>query len=222
MEAFFRKYTEIDLLISGFNRVAGEKIIRTIHIGCNKKKVWTAGRALRHSLYDKRVMGAVWNKFFRKRLIGTMVFDERLSYTEDTYFLVKLLSHRRTARVCVCPEPLYNYSFNPSSATNSAGGLFGKKGRLKYDIAMECILRLCTLSNAERMIVRHGRFSLAADVFAGMDISPSQKAELLKIMKQNLGYYLAVMPWNFKADVRRLLNLLRKTEITWGRDGHTF
>lgn len=210
LESFFLKHEDIDMLIGGFNRIIEEDKIKKISIGFGKETVWSADKTLRHALYDFRVMGSVCNKFFRKRIIHNFRFDESLSHTEDTHFVVNLLSCHRNAKVFVCSEPLYNYYLNMSSATNSADKLFDKKDRLNYDIAMERILKFPALKAVEKITVRHGRFTLAADVLLQIDITSAQRRELLNIMRNNWSYYAVVLPWNLKGDVKRLLMLCRK------------
>ena len=53
-----------------------------------KERIINSFEAIDNVISNPCVMGSVWNKFFKKELIGGHRFAEELSYLEDGYFNV--------------------------------------------------------------------------------------------------------------------------------------
>lgn len=60
--------------------------------------------------------GSPWAKLIRKKIIGNILFDEKLSISEDLIFVNSILKNAQT--VLIFNECIYRYIFNDNSATN--------------------------------------------------------------------------------------------------------
>lgn len=75
----------------------------------------------------KGFKGFVWNKIYRKECIGQINFSRQLSYLEDYFFNLQVVSQAR--RVAYTTEPLYYYRAHEESAVST----FSEKSLTYFD-----------------------------------------------------------------------------------------
>lgn len=176
----------------------------------SKEEKWTAGDLIEHVFYNDVIMGSVWNKFFSKKILKGLHFDESLSYCEDTHFLIGALTRNRDASIRILPKPLYYYIQNLESVTNNAEYLFSKEGLLKYNVSMRAILHDYKLLKAEYRQVRKKMFSLASDVYLNFNLSDYQNKILKKDMKDNFWFYICTPPFSMVTKAKKILKTIKK------------
>lgn len=87
----------------------------------------------RRIFVDNTIGGYVWNKFFRREVIGTTRFDDWLQICEDKLFVCRILQKNIT--VYYLSDPLYFYRIRSESAVGDLRNVFNKVGESKYSIA---------------------------------------------------------------------------------------
>lgn len=202
----------IDIIVCGLYKLLyrDDQLEIRQKITVTKERKLTAGELIENLFYNDAIMGSVWNKFFCKKILKGLRFDERLSYCEDTHYLTCVLSRHRDVSIKVLSEPLYYYVQNSESATNSVERLFNNDGLLKYNVSMRAILHDCELSKSEYRQVRKKMFSLASDVYLNFNLSDNQNKILKKDMNNNFWFYLFTAPFNMRKKVKRILNIIKK------------
>lgn len=176
----------------------------------SKEEKWTSGELIEHIFYDDSIMGSVWNKFFRKKMLEGLRFNERLSYCEDTHYLIGVLTKHRDAYIKVLPIPLYYYIKNSQSVTNSVESLFSKDSVLKYNVSMRSILHDWELSKSEYRQVRKKMFSLASEVYLKFNLSNKQNKILKNDMSDNFWFYIFAAPLNMRAKVKMTVKIIKR------------
>ena len=129
----FEQY-EIDIVYMALYIVNnGAHTLRSV----KKERIINSFEAIDNVISNPCVMGSVWNKFFKKELIGGHRFAEELSYLEDGYFNVEILNDNKNIKIYLSKEPGYNYVENINSATNNFQKLFDENNKLKYVNALQ-------------------------------------------------------------------------------------
>ena len=184
----FDKNKNIRILVSGYKNVLknGTVINHCIRNNC----IWNAKKLSYHVIYDRNIMGSVCNKFFRREILEDILFDETLSYCEDTHFVMRVLDKHKNENCLIINDVLYNYYENPKSVTLDSQKMFDSNGKLKYISAMEAIIEDCSLTGYGYCVIRKGMFKLAAETLWGFDLSDKIKGMLFKTIKQNILYFL--------------------------------
>lgn len=131
--------------------VVGYKRVTDAYLDDHGSEISTAGSYLvkadtfTHSVVaDTKVMGAVWNKFFRKEFVNHK-FDVTLTHCEDMYFVLQVLMSKPEAQVVVLDTAFYYYYEAPASATRDWNRLFSQDGEIKYIPAFEKMLEIQNL-----------------------------------------------------------------------------
>ena len=137
---------------------------------------------LRRMLQDNSIGGFVWNKIFRRKLIGEHRFDTELEICEDLCFTASLLGP--DVRVSCIDEPLYRYIFTSGSATQNIRRLFTSDGELKFSIAYKKILQYPISCSHE-----------------------IQNMLCANIVKESMGKYYRCVKEGFIGDKKHLLSL---------------
>lgn len=208
LSEMFEKHADIDMIVAGYNRIyQNEKGAQTKGFFDSKKKIWSAEQLENHILYDNKIMGAVWNKFFRRKLLENVKFDTKLSLCEDMHFLFKVLSKHNEMKILRLDCALYNYHQNTNSVTNSVNKIFNKNGRIEYVISLEAIIRDCELSKYTYWLTRRAMFVVASDTLIYFDITKEQKKEILTVIKKNIIYFIGLPFITSKANLARILRI---------------
>ena len=156
----FEYNKEISLVVGGYYRVSSKN---KFYMGFKKNSVCSFKRILNHSIYDFRIMGSVWNKFFKIELLKGFCFDETLTYCEDTHFLISVLSKNQNQKAYILNKPIYCYICNEQSVTRNTSNLFNELGQLKYIEALEKILELPDLKKYSRILIKRQIFWLSIE-----------------------------------------------------------
>lgn len=209
LSSMFEKYTDVDVIVSGYNRVAlnGEVVQSFVY---SKIKFWSSEQFMHHVLYDQKIMGSVCNKFFRKEILDEIKFDTTLSMCEDMHFLCKTLANYKQTKILRLNSALYNYYENTSSATNSLNKIFNADGKIEYVISLEAIIRDCKMKGYAYWLARRAMFVIASDTFINFEVSEEQKKEVLKIMKENSIIFCLLGFISPKSNIGRILRLFMR------------
>ena len=141
---------DVICIIGGYYRITATS---RFYMGDKKSRTCLINKVINRSIYDFRIMGSVWNKFFKKELLDGVYFDETLSYCEDTHFLISVLSKYHSQSAYILNQPVYCYIANEQSVTNDTTKLFNATGQLKYVDALEKISKLPNLKKHTRTII---------------------------------------------------------------------
>lgn len=190
----------VDIVVGGFNCI-NESI--NVKRSIKKEKKIDSSNMIEHVLIDDNIMGAVWNKFISRDLLDNIYFDKELSYCEDSFFLIDLLSKHRFCNIVITPKILYNYVNESNSATNSFRKFFDGDGRLKYVVSFEKMLDTLELRKREQKLVKYKMYQLCLDMIINYDIAEEQYFYL----KNNLKKYRVCWICNFH---RNLLSNMKR------------
>ncbi|MGM9979713.1 MAG: glycosyltransferase family 2 protein [Clostridium sp.] len=133
-----------DIVVFGYNYVNEEGKVVQCNIE-NKNRIKSASDLIDNVLLNDKVMGSVWNKYFRRELLSNFLFNKELSYCEDCNFLVKVLANNIDAKIHYIEVTGYNYRINLDSATKNYSNLFDNQ-EIKYVQAIEQIRNECVLN----------------------------------------------------------------------------
>lgn len=152
-------------------------------------------------------MGSVWNKFFKKELIGGHRFAEELSYLEDGYFNVEILNDNKNIKIYLSKEPGYNYVENINSATNNFQKLFDENNKLKYVNALQKMLSLFGMQDKEKRCIKAAIFRVSVENIENPYVSknPEIYNGLYYDIKKN---YISYFSHLFSYDVKHKIKLL--------------
>lgn len=94
-------------------------------------------------ILNKKVMGSVWNKYFKKNDISC-IFDPELTHCEDEEWLIRTLNQITNEKVIQISEAFYYYNAeNENSVTTNLNNVFNEKGYFKYLESMYKIKNIC-------------------------------------------------------------------------------
>ena len=133
----FDKNPDVDCIVTGYTRIVGN---HSYSVRKRKKRKWSKSQFLHHILCDERVMGTVWNKFFRKQRLQNVLFPEQITCCEDVYYLYGVVCKLKN-KVLVLEQPLYNYYDNSNSITNTISRIFDEEDNLNYFVTLESVIR---------------------------------------------------------------------------------
>ena len=155
----FEQY-EIDIVYMALYIVNnGAHTLRSV----KKERIINSFEAIDNVISNPCVMGSVWNKFFKKELIGGHRFAEELSYLEDGYFNVEILNDNKNIKIYLSKEPGYNYVENINSATNNFQKLFDENNKLKYVNALQKMLSLFGMQDKEKRCIKAAIFRVSVE-----------------------------------------------------------
>lgn len=193
----FEKFTEVDIVISGYYVCSvGKKRLRVYpNCGlCEKENIFPL------LINDNRVMGSVWNKFFRKDVIGDEIFDIALTYCEDTHFVAKVLDNPKTSHCYILDVPTYCYYINENSITNSPDKVFNEDGESNIIVALKKIRSDCILSAKQNNEIAYAISRVAADLLNDKHPNNEQKNIIIQNIKENWrGYVCLMLKYGFKS-----------------------
>lgn len=147
-----------DIVVTGLQSVDAQGNATLMHVGLTE--ICTARILQERMLHDDNIMGAVWNKFFRRGVIAELFFDEKLTHCEDMHFVSQVLKCYPDAKVLLSSDITYEYRENPTSATRDPLRLLDERGNLRYITAWNAILKLYPLDWKMWLLVRSGELRL--------------------------------------------------------------
>lgn len=93
-------------------------------------------------LYDGRVLGYAWNKFFRREILENMAFDVTQSHCEDMLFVSAVLCRFPEMSIIIAPVVTCEHFANSTSATSNPDKLLDENGQLRYISALTAISKM--------------------------------------------------------------------------------
>ena len=132
----------------------------SLHRGLPASEVCAVRSLQERMIYDSRIMGSVWNKFFKREKIQGIRFDESLTYCEDMHFVSLVLKSSPEMKVLISPVATYEYHANATSAIHDASRMLDCRGNLRYLHALDAILSLYPRDWRMWLLVRSGQFHL--------------------------------------------------------------
>lgn len=185
----FKNDNELDILVTGFSVQNGDMIKNSYP--CNGTENWSVSKFIHEVFFNDNVMGAVWNKFFRKKVVNGNIFNKELSHCEDTEFLVQLV-YQRAFKIVACKALTYCYIKNSRSATVNVECLFDNND-LRYNRSFE-VMRVYSINDRKMNRMINAKIAkLAADHYFLQNLTQEQRGELGKTIrnyqKDFLRYY---------------------------------
>lgn len=177
----FKNDNKLDILVTGFSVQNFRKLEN--RYPCKGTEKWRTSKFIHEVLFNKNVMGSVWNKYFRKNVIDKNVFSIDLTHCEDTEFLVRIVYHREL-KIEACSALTYCYIKNSKSATADVKSLFDNN-TLRYNRSFEA-MRLYSMNDPKMNRMINAKIAkLAADHYFLQNITHEQRGELGKTIKEN-------------------------------------
>ena len=179
----FHENPETEVIVCGKYNVkpTGEK---TLTLPVHKTEQWEAKKLVYKMLYDPSIMGSVWNKFFRRRLLENIYFDESLTHCEDLDFVFSALyGYYGTVRMETFP--CYNYVYNPGSIVHCAEKLFDAESQLLYSKTYKKLLGKTKIDRKLTGLIKYTLVSNSIqNYFAAWN--HKQRQLIISDIKQNL------------------------------------
>lgn len=161
---------ECEIVVTGFYTL-GEEGAGPVR--CVPEAFPCTGRELQERmLYQDCIMGAVWNKFFKRACVSGVKFDTRLTHCEDMHFVSQVLQRIPGARVFISPEVTYEYRVSEVSATRDVDRLLDARGNLRYVEALEAILALYPGDRKLWLLIRSCQFRLIEENIDQFRVAP--------------------------------------------------
>lgn len=198
---------EINIVTVGYKRVDFEgNIIKKYCF--EKEKIITAEKLIYLTLQDDKVMGSVWNKFFRSHLLKKIRFDETLSYCEDMHFVINVLSNNRKEKVYLLNKAIYNYVVNSTSVTNNYITLFDSNGNLKYINALNKIIELLGADKLNISKVKYCKVSICLNTIVAFNLSRFQRKYLKHEILLNIVPFTRNIAITNVSDLKKIVYIL--------------
>ena len=173
-------------------------------------EILSADETIERVLLDRTVMGSVWNKFYRRELIGGIRFRTDLAFMEDTFFNVEVFCAKREAAILRTSANLYFYVTNESSATNSSRNLF-EGSECKYILTAQKIQRELPLTEREQKCAETAIFRLASDQIYNPTLTASQRSSVLRELKDHYFTYVKVKSRRKDLSLHDIKQLIKAT-----------
>lgn len=207
----FLKNPKIDAVFGGFNigYTSTNNCIVKEYRGINNQTI-SAKKALQLTIIDDSVMGSVWNKYYKARLLKGKKFDSELSFCEDTHFNAIVLSPiKDTCTVRVICNPLYCYMQNSNSITHNEYLMFDENDELKYINALKKIDSDCKLDSKTESLLKMKMACFAVDYLNDDKIDQNKQKWLMLELKQNYSYLIKnVFVNNWRQNIKRIFRSL--------------
>ncbi len=198
---------DLKILVTGYfvtRKENGSYLQRAIR--AHSKKYPSSRQLMKWVMCDSRIMGSVWNKFYRRDVIADIRFKTTLSCCEDTYFNINILSHRKKLKCKYIKEPLYNYVYNQASVTNSYEKLYDEKNQLKYIVACYDIINDFTLDYEMLSYVGYAIFTLAVGAIHDGHIDMTKKKILFnEVRKHKKDFMHNALKVNWKGSIKTII-----------------
>lgn len=194
-----------DMVVTGL--VSVNESGKQVPMRVDKELECSACELQQRMLYQDCIMGSVWNKFFRRRLISGLSFDETLTHCEDMHFVSQVLKRACQAKVLISPCITYVYQSNSASVTRDCDQLLDESGQLRYVQALEKIMQMYPHNMRMWLLVRSCQFRLIEENIDKFEKNPQERSRLAKSAMRYVLAYLACRkrhPWR-----ERLLRTLR-------------
>lgn len=193
-----------ELVVTGVSRIENDKLdikefldrqYSNILLNSISKKEF-----LYKILFDKRIYGSVWNKFFKKELI-TEKFDENVSIFEDLLFIFANTYYKNIS-IQLIDAPLYGYINNSTSITRNISNLYDKKNNNKYLIILELIKQKYAVKDFGKKI-NSKIFDMAFSTITNGDyVNDIQKRKLINKCWKSIKNYIFENTYTYRHRVK--------------------
>lgn len=130
---------ECDIAICGYKMIFNDGSSKLSDNEQNIYIQFTSEEVLKIIFKTNQINGFLWNKMFKREVIGNIRLDKNLDICEDLYFVSQLLKQKLS--IYYSSNFLYNYRNVNNSATMSIEKIFTKSGELKYDLVYKQIIQ---------------------------------------------------------------------------------
>lgn len=144
---------------------------------------------------DNTIGGFVWNKMFKKEILTSIRFDEKLSICEDTLFLCQAL--KEAERVYFEKDAVYLYRQRENSAISTIDNVIDKNGNIRYITVYDSIIANNLVSKEEETHILACEFVLATGVKCDYEIEHQTKITKNDIIYNNVRRTLSKTFWDF-------------------------
>lgn len=200
----FEADKELDLCCFGFYYRENGKV--TAEKKSVRRRVVTTNKMFEKILCDENIMGSVWNKFYRRDILSSIFFDEKLSYCEDTHYNALVLTRYRKAKCLLINIPLYNYVQTSNSATHDVAKMFNQENQLKYNESMYHIAQDCVLTRMEKRSLKRAIYKLSVCQYYKSGLDNEKKKKLKEEIKDSIIYFAFYFyKFGIKGNVKLLL-----------------
>lgn len=157
-----------------------------------KNEILDNTELIKRILTKDTIGGFVWNKVYRKSLIGKIRFHKDIDICEDLFFNIEFLSMLSKAYILYARKVLYMYINNKNSASRRLLNLFDKNDNLKYSITLKKLLTVLPLQL--HAFIYSKIFTCAISVYLTniirKDLSKAQLSVLHKDMRDNIFQFI--------------------------------
>lgn len=134
---------EYDIIVCGYQECFIDQnnvTVRIVKKCLSESMVWDNSEFFKRIILDNNIMGSVWNKFYKSKLLDNIQFDNNIRLCEDTDFNTRVEKENNDIKVYYFNEIGYNYvhSENYISATSDWKSMF-VNGSTGYIEALEKI-----------------------------------------------------------------------------------
>lgn len=222
----FCTYHETEMLITGYEKVyalsGGRCRIVPASLKHNVSSYWKRNDIAKRVIYDDRVMGSVWNKFFRAEIIKDVRFDEKLTLCEDMEFNLNAIYKCSEKSIYVTDMITYRYFYNEESVTSNIDTehQFDKTTKeLNYNISFWEILNDNYISEDVRKCLRYKIFVYSLNAICFYDVDPEQEFLLKEHIRENLSCFFSqfwILPViNTKQLIKYVFRFKRLKPFSW-------
>ncbi|WP_408071407.1 glycosyltransferase family 2 protein [Butyrivibrio sp. JL13D10] len=198
---------DIDIVFSAFTRVYRDSCeLQAV----KKERIISVHKAIEYITCYPCIMGSVWNKFYKKELIGNIRFDNELTHLEDGYFNIRLLSEHRDSKVYVTKCCTYYYIANTESVTGNIENCYDVCGNLKYNVSLYKMLDDLDLFENEKRCIKDKIYRLSVENIKKIKHHPDWYNNSYDEIKKNFFVFLSrVIRFDTKNRIKLVLKGLR-------------
>lgn len=177
--------TDADVLVTGFNRGGAGNVFEPVSYP--RDITVSAEKLIAMVINDKKIMGSVWNKYYKRDVVKDIEFDTSLTHCEDMYFNICVLSKSNQCKCMISNLITYNYFYNELSATNDMNKIYDDAYRLKYNNTFYKAIEQIELSPQSIYELRFAIFSLSLGEYCRLMNDENEEAkEKIKILRMNM------------------------------------
>lgn len=206
----FEDKLDTKIFITGYERVVceGESFTHQ-KIFAKREGCWQKNELIKHSIYDHRIGGFVFNKFFRAEMFETNKFDTSLSHSEDMEFLVRTMMVCNRNEIYVSKSITYKYIINKKSVTNDVSRMFDPDSHeLRFNQTFFKILDdMGTNQNIEKYVF-YKIFVFSLSIITFYQIPIECEIILKKMIKQNLHYFIVLFYLEPITNIKNVIKLI--------------
>lgn len=189
IEEIFIK-TKTDVLVTGINKRREEVIYEVASYSIEKEV--SAEKLIAMVVNDRKIMGSVCNKFYKKEILKDVTFDSTLTHCEDTFFNILVLQNNIKCKCIISNVITYNYCCNNLSATNDLSKKYDSNNQLRYNVTFIKAKNSISLSKRNQAELGYAIFTFSiAEYCRLVENDCSNKKDKMKILVSNIREYFS-------------------------------